>query len=367
MKILWFSWKDKKNPQAGGAELLDSEMAKKLVGEGHHVIFVVAGYESGLEREIIDGYEVIRVGNKWTVYWQAYRYYKKYLQGWADLVIDECNTMPFFCKFYVKEKTVFWIQQFAREIWFYQMFFPLSLIGYLLEPLYLRLFKDQMVFTFAKSTKNDLIKYGFRSENIAILKETFVIEPLQDNEQVEKFTEPTILFLSALRRMKRVVHVIQAFEVAKKNIHGLKLYIAGSGKGLYFKKVLRMMESSPFKEDIVYLGSLGMKDKKKIEILQKSHFICCTSVREGWGIIVSEAGSQRTPAIVYDVNGLKDAVNYGEAGLVCSENSPKGLSCKIIEAFDSSKTNYQMLQENAFNYAKQVNVDGNLDILCKHT
>jgi hypothetical protein len=56
--------------------------------------------------------------------------------GWADIVIDETNTIPFFAKYYVKEPHLMFFHQLCREIWFYQMRFPLSLIGYLLEPLY---------------------------------------------------------------------------------------------------------------------------------------------------------------------------------------------------------------------------------------
>jgi glycosyltransferase involved in cell wall biosynthesis len=41
-----------------------------------------------------------------------------------------------------------------------------------------------------------------------------------------------------------------------------------------------------------------------------------TSVKEGWGLIVTEAGSQATPAIVYDVDGLRDSVTNRETGII---------------------------------------------------
>lgn len=356
MKILWFTWKDRKNPLAGGAELVNEELAKRLVQNGHKVIFLVGGFENGAKQEIINGYKIIRLGNRWTVYWKAYRYYKKYLVGWADLIIDECNTLPFFCKYYVQEKTVFLIQQFAKEIWFYQMFFPLNIIGYALEPLYLRLFKDQDTFTFAKSTKNDLVKYGFNSQKITILKETFTVPIAQDYRQVKKYQEPTILFLSAIREMKRPDHIIKAFEIAKKTVKNLKLNIAGDGEGKYYDKIIKMINESPYKDDIIYFGKVGMTDNRKIELLKKSHYICCASIREGWGIIVSEAGSQGTPAIVYNVNGLKDAVNYGKAGIICEYNNPQSLAYKIIKGF-TENVNYDKLRKEAFDFSKKVNIE----------
>ena len=56
-----------------------------------------------------------------------------------------------------------------------------------------------------------------------------------------------------------------------------------------------------------------------------------TSVKEGWGLIVTEAGSQGTPAIVYDVDGLRDIVVESETGVIFnSKNKPEELAKKII-------------------------------------
>jgi len=76
-KVLWFTWKDRKNPLAGGAEIVNEELAKRLVKDGYQVKLIVVGYKDSKEKEIIDGYEVIRVGGRWTVYWEAYKYYKQ--------------------------------------------------------------------------------------------------------------------------------------------------------------------------------------------------------------------------------------------------------------------------------------------------
>ena len=81
MKILWFTWKDQKNPQAGGAELINEEIAKRLARDRHEVILLVASFPGGESEEMCDGYKVIRLGNRYTVYWHAYRYYKKFLKG----------------------------------------------------------------------------------------------------------------------------------------------------------------------------------------------------------------------------------------------------------------------------------------------
>lgn len=354
MRILWFSWKDKNNPEAGGAEVVNHQLAKRLVADGHEVIFLVRGFAGGTKQEIIDGYKVIRIGGIYTVYFEAYKYYKKNLQGWADLVIDEVNTMPFFCKFYVKEKTILFVHQLCREIWFYQMGKIKGLIGYLLEPIYLWLLSDQSVITISESTKKDLQKYGFESPRINIISEGIELIPISNLEAVKKFDQPTILSLGAIRPMKRTDHIIKAFEIAKKKIPELQLIIAGNNEGSFGAKVKRRVLTSYHRDSIKVLGSVSQE--QKIELMQKSHLIAVTSVKEGWGLIVTEANSQGTPAVVYDVDGLRDSVKNRITGWISNKNRSLGLARKIREALSNPKR-YATVRQNAWRWSKEINFE----------
>ncbi len=48
----------------------------------------------------------------------------------------------------------------------------------------------------------------------------------------------------------------------------------------------------------------------------QSAVLWATSVREGWGLVVTEAARCAKPAVVYDVPGLRDAVVDGVTGYV---------------------------------------------------
>ncbi|PIP86245.1 hypothetical protein COW82_03105, partial [Candidatus Campbellbacteria bacterium CG22_combo_CG10-13_8_21_14_all_43_18] len=222
MKILWFSWKDITHPEAGGAEFLGDKISSELVKDGHEVIHIVSGYKHCKKQEKNNGYTIIRVGNKFTVYWEAFRYYQTNLKGWADRIIEEINTIPFMTQWYTKEKRVLLIYQLCREIWFYQLWFPLSLIGYLMEPMYLWLLRKNYVLTESNSTKIDLIRYGFLSKKISIFPiftDMVPIKSLKDKKTYDRFT---ILSFGAIRSMKRTLHQVQAFELAKKEIPELQ-------------------------------------------------------------------------------------------------------------------------------------------------
>jgi glycosyltransferase involved in cell wall biosynthesis len=352
MRILWLTWKDMQNPLAGGAEVVASELAKRLVAAGHEVIFVVGGFP-GAERETtIDGYHIIRVGGRTTVYWHAYRYIKKHLLGWPELVIEEVNTIPFFSRFYLKDvKRKLFFHMLCREIWFYQMVFPFSLIGYLVEPFYLRVLRRDPVITISESTKQDLIRHGFQPDNIQIISEGLQIAPVDDLAPVKKYDTPTMLSFGALRAMKRTLEQVKAFEIAKQSIPALKLKIAGDASDPYGQKVLRYIEQSPYRADIEVLGRVSQATKQRL--MRECHCICVTSIKEGWGLTVTEAASQGTPAVVYNVDGLRDSVRNNETGLVCTTNTPEDLASKLTELF-ANKERHHTLQYNAWTWSKQL-------------
>ncbi len=352
MKILWFTWKDKKHPLAGGAETINEAICERLVLAGHEVTLVVGSFLGAPKDEMVRGYRVIRLGSRYTVYIQAYLYYKKNLQGWADVVIDEVNTMPFFCKLYVREKNILFIHQLCREIWFYQMIFPFSLLGYIFEPVYLRLLKNQVVFTISQSTKSELIRFGFSAQKIHILSEGIEISPLEQlSESVDKFQPITLLSLGSLRPMKRTLHIVKAFEFVRARGYVIQLKITGDATSRYGKKVFKYCQSSAYKNEIIFLGRVTTE--QKIELLRNSTLLCVTSLKEGWGLVVTEANSQGTPAVVYNVDGLRDSVQDSVTGWTCKSNTPQNLADQIVKAI-SDRNQYIQIRKSAYNWSVQI-------------
>mgnify|MGYP000852718486 CR=1 FL=1 len=354
-KILWMTWKDKKHPLAGGAEVVNEELAKRLVKDGYDVTILTSGFKDCERDETINGYRVIRVGSLMSVYWNAYLFYKKNLIGWADLVIDEINTIPFFCKFYVKEKNIIFIHQLCREIWFYGMQFPISLFGYLVEPLYLRLLSNVRTITISESTRLDLSKHGFNNDKISLIPEGLEFPPISEQEykNTKKENNPTMIYLGSIRKMKRPKHVLKAFELARSKIPNLKFFIVGHGKNQYASEFFRDVKYSKYAKDIKYFGRVS--NKRKMDLLKKSHVICVTSVKEGWGLIVTEANSCGTPAIVYDVDGLRDSCKNRKTGIVCGP-TPYSMALGIIKLFNNREL-YDKYRYNSWKDSFNYNYD----------
>ena len=349
MRILWFSWKDEKNPQAGGAEAVSGELRRRLVSAGHEVVLLTRAFAGGEKEEILEGVKIIRLGNEYTVYFEAYRFYRKNLKGWADLIVEEINTVPFFTPLYAKEKKQLFFHQLCREIWFYQLGKIMGLCGWLLEPLYLFFLSSQETITVSESSRADLKRFGFKK--IKIISEGIELKPLTSLSAVKKFSRPTVLGLGAIRPMKRTDHIVEAFEIAKEKIPDLRLILAGSATGAYGRQTLRYLQKSSHRQSIKFLGRVSRE--RKIELMQKSHLIAVTSVKEGWGLIVTEANSQGTPAVAYNVDGLRDSIRAGETGWLCEKNSPQNLALKIVEAFSDS-TEYARRRNSAFEWSRKI-------------
>ncbi len=229
------------------------------------------------------------------------------------------------------------------------MKFPLSLAGYLLEPFYLWLLSSLKVVTVSESSKKDLERYGFR--DVHIISEGILLTPLKTLESVRKRKRPTLLAFGAIRSMKRTQHIVEAFESAKRTLPTLQLIVAGAPLGRYGTSVTERIARSPYRRDISCMGSVT--PLQKITLMRESHLIAVTSIKEGWGLIVTEANSQGTPAVVYNVDGLRDSVQDKKTGLITPINTPHELA-RAVEHLFSNPTYYETLRRNAWGWSKEI-------------
>jgi glycosyltransferase involved in cell wall biosynthesis len=355
MKFLWLSWKDVSNPKAGGAEIVMHELSKRLVADGHDVTILTVLFPGAPDQEDIDGIHIIRVSkNRYIHPLMASLHYIRHMRNQYDIVIDVVNTAPYMSPFYKgKTKSFLFYHQLAREIWFYEAPFPISLVGYgLLEPIATMLLglTDTKTITISESTKKDLIRFGFKDQNIHIISEGITTEPVKEPSKLKKYKIPTILIFGAGRGMKRTLDQIKAFEIAKTKIPNLKLKIAGDMSGAYGQKAKRYIDGSTYAKDIHCLGRVS--EAKKIELMQKCHVLLSASVKEGWCLVVSEVASQGTPAVVYDVDGLRDSVQDNLTGIVCEKN-PSALAKGIVKLLDDP-ARYSLMQSEGWKSSKRL-------------
>lgn len=362
MNILILNWKDIKNPQAGGAEIVSFEFAQRLVKKNHKVIFFSRKFKGCLTEEEINGVKVLRRGNLLTVYLHAYFYYKS-LKRKPDRVIDMINTVCWQTPLYVPfEKRIAYINQLAKEVFFFNLPPALSLIAYLLERFEYVFYKNTKSLCFSQGTKDDLISFGINKNNVSIFP--IGLDHTRYKKGGSKSRQPLFLFVGRLVKMKRVDICIKAMKQVAKKHPKAKLMILGNGPE---EQRLEFLIKKLSLENNVFLVN---KDKSlfdrngedlKVRLMQQAWALLLLSVKEGWGMVVTESAACGTPSIVSNVSGLSESVIPNKTGIVLSKNPASqelaNAIIKIIEdkrlqknlSLNSSKFAQKFSWEKSFN------------------
>jgi glycosyltransferase involved in cell wall biosynthesis len=296
-----------------------------------------------LTAENVEGIYTIREGGKYTVYNKAKTYYKRN-KNYYDLVIDEINVKPFLTPKFVRgEKPILaLIHQVSPEQFLYELPFPLSYIGrYYLEKKWLSYYKEMTVVTVSNSSKEELKARGFK--NIFIITEGLEAVPLSVVPQKE--STPTIIFIGRLKRHKLPDHAINAFNIIKNELPHAKMWVIGDG---YMRTQLEKLSI----KDVKFYGYVS--SEMKYDLLRRAHLVLMPAVREGWGLVVTEANAMGTPVVGYNVPGLRDSIKDGETGILTKENSPDCLASSAISLLKSPPL-LKNFSYNALQFSKQFN------------
>lgn len=348
MNILILNWRDPKNPKSGGAEIVTLEHAKAWVKKGHSVTWFTSAFENSKKEEKIEGVNIVRRGNFITVYLLAPFFYF-FSKHKFDLVIDEIHGLPFFTPLYAKIPKIAFIHEVADEIWDYMFPFPVNKIGKLIEPIYFKVYRNVKFWTDANSTIDDLVNKGIKRKNCIAINCPVSNKPLKSLPQKEKI--PTFIFVSRVVKMKGIEEVIRSFFYILRELKNARLWIVGDGEEGYVNELKETMRSYSISPKVKFFGHLS--EDKKLELMKKAHLLLHASVKEGWGLVVIEAASQATPAIVYNVSGLKDSVRNDKTGIVLKENSSKEMAREAVGLIKNKKR-YQSFQKNGLQWAKSL-------------
>ena len=118
--------------------------------------------------------------------------------------------------------------------------------------------------------------------------------------------------------MKRPEHAIAAVRRLRESLPDARLWVIGNGP----------LEVAA-EEGVTFLGRLERADL--LARLARAHVLVATSIREGWGLNVSEAAACGTPTIGYAVPGLVDSIPASGGALV--DPTPEALADGLQKFF----------------------------------
>jgi glycosyltransferase involved in cell wall biosynthesis len=347
LDLLILNWRDLRHQRAGGAEVLTHGHARRLVERGHRVTMFVGAAEGAGDEEDVDGVRVIRRGGPLTTRLHALRWYRRHVRahGPFDLIIEEVNTLPYFLGRLVGARSMLWIHQLAREVWWHEAPRLVAPLGYALERSYLRLYRSVPAIVLSESTRSDLLELGFRNEAVTVIPASIELPP--PNTEAQK--EPGLLvYVGRLTPSKRVIDLIEALAQVRAAGNDARLEIVGKGEESVraeLEQAARRLNVAPFLRFTGYLT----EDAKR-GLLARASLIVMASVREGWGLVVTEANALGTPAVVYDRPGLRDSTIHERTGLVTASD-PASLAQAIGRAL-TEPVLYERLRAGAIEWAR---------------
>ncbi len=320
MRILVFNWRDITHPAHGGAEVYTHEVLRRLVTDGHVVTLFSARSAGQSQSESIDGINHVRAGSRFGVYRAARNWYAQVGSGQEhDVVIDQINTRPFNCQAWVQDTPVVgFAHQIAKEVWFAEFPLPAALLGrYVLEPRWLRQLRHLPTLTVSNSSRQSLLDAGL--QRVVVVPEGVDVPKAQP---MTKAQSPTAIFVGRLAANKRPDHAVEAVLLARRVIPNLQIWVVGDGP---------LASRLSGLDGVTLFGRVSHQEKQSL--MAKAHVLVATSVREGWGLVVDEAAAVGTPAIGYDVAGLRDSIGASGGWLV--EARPEAMAQQLVEVMPS--------------------------------
>lgn len=365
MRVLVINWQDLKHPLAGGAEVHLHEVFSRIVGKGHHVTLLCSGYEGAPGNEVIDGMQVVRYSNRSLFNYAVPKAYRQLRHSGFDVVVEDLNKIPFFTPLFVREPLLGICHHLFRTSVFHQTNPAAAAYVYGMETLALRLYRQRRMpfIVDSSSTHEDFCAHGFRSEDLATVY-LAVNHSLFRRTGVAKSDTPLIGCFGRLKRYKGVDIILRSLPSVLKQVPNLKVIVVGEGDDR--PRLERLATALKLEQAVTFTGYLP--EREMVELLQKVWFNIAASIKEGWGLITTEANACGTPVIASNVPGLRDSVRDGKTGLLYPYGDVDALTASIVRLLRDTNLRDE-LGRNALAYAAEFTWDkaaaGTLEVLTR--
>jgi glycosyltransferase involved in cell wall biosynthesis len=327
MHILFCNWRDTKNPEGGGSERYVENMARGLVDRGHRVTIACAAHDNAPHEETIDGVRFVRRGTKLDIYVRTFLALLLGRYGKVDAVVDVQNGLPFFTRLATRKPVVVLVHHVHREQW--PVVYPglVGRIGWWIESrLAPRLYRRSRYVAVSQATRLELIDLGIDRDRIRVIHNGNDPAPVV---AATRSATPRICVVGRLVPHKQVEHAIDA--VASMRYDHPEVVLDVVGTGWWDDELRRHAELSGVSDRVVFHGYVD--DRAKHELLAQSWIMALPSLKEGWGLVIGEAGAHATPTVAYSTaGGTTESIDHKDSGVLV--DTPDELAAALRELIE---------------------------------
>jgi glycosyltransferase involved in cell wall biosynthesis len=362
-RIHMIAWRDLDDPEAGGSEVHAAHIAKAWAAAGIDVTMrtsTAAGHPKFATR---DGYRTVRKSGRYTVFPRTAASGILGRTGSGDGLVEVWNGMPFFSPLWSRVPSIVLLHHVHAEMW-RMVLKPAALarIGELIEfrlapPFY----RKSRILTLSPSSKDEIV------ELLHIPASQIEVVPPGISPAFRpggsRSPNPVIVAVGRLVPVKRFHLLVRALVALRERHPTLEAVIAGEG---YERAALADQIHAADADSWLHLPG-RIDDSDLLSLYQRAWVLASTSLREGWGMTITEAAACGTPAVVTDIAGHHDAISPGHSGLLVPVEGGKPL----VDALDDVIRDRRLRQrlsngaiEHAAQFTWEASARGTLEALC---
>src|SRR6266545_5567857 len=320
--VVILNWRDTANPEGGGSELYVERMAAGLAERGRPVTLVCAAHARAPGEEWRRGIRMLRRGSGRSVHLRAFLLHLGRRLGPHGVIVDVQNGLPFLSTLWCRCPVVVLVHHVHREQWPVVLPAPLARLGWWVESrLAPRVYRRASYVAVSQSTCRELVDLGVRPEAITVIHNG--ARPLPP-DPAARSAAPTICVLGRLVPHKRVELALEAVARIRGRIPDVRLLVVG--RGWWEPRLRATAERLGLGGAVRFHGFVDEATKR--ELLARSWVLAMPSLKEGWGLAVTEAAEHGIPSVGFrSAGGLGESIVDGVTGLLADQ--PDELSAHL--------------------------------------
>jgi glycosyltransferase involved in cell wall biosynthesis len=343
------AWRDFDDPEAGGSELHAHRIMSAWARSGLDINMTTStapGAPLSIQRQ---GYQVTRHVGRYAIFPRTMLSGALGRLGRGDGLVEIWNGMPFLSPLWARCPRIVFLHHVHAEMW--KMVLPKGLAeaGYAVEhhvapPLYRR----SRIVTLSSSSKEDIVtRLGMSPSQITVSPPG--VES-QFSPGTVRSDVPLVVAVGRLVPVKRFELMIEVLLKLKPRLPELQAVIVGEG---YERPMIEHLIRRGNAESWISLPGY-VDDDELVDLYRRAWVVASTSLREGWGMTVTEAAACGTPAVASRISGHQDAVVDGETGLLFDT---LGEMADSMHSVLTDEVLRKRLATNALDFASQFSWD----------
>ena len=327
MNILLIEYRDRKHPEAGGAEIVLYEIFRRVVAMGHRVDYLCNGFDGGADVEDQEGIRILRRGRQaYFNYLVPWLFHRELKSNRYDLIIEGIDKIPFYMPVFQKQVPVMAIvpHLFGSTVFQEAAWLPATYV-YLMERGVPGLYGRSLFSLLCEDTKSDLVARGLPADQARVIYPGFNHAEYPAPAVKPARMRPTMFYVGRVKKYKGIQQGVRSLTILRERFPDILLQIAGAGD--YTEPLRQLAHELGLDDHVEFAGRISHEDK--VRRLQQADVVIYPSPKEGWGLSVLEANSCGTVVVASDSPGLREAVRNGKTGFLVPHGDAAALAERV--------------------------------------